>query len=317
MSPTASNRRKIELAREGELLTYKRKRKTIDPSTVVPPNTVDTANKGVSEPVSSTESAQAAFGAQAESVQADLNAFKSLKAGGAGNSLSLRKPKEYYAYKLEKVLSNDVSARYLYLFGKDKVEKKWSWGSAVLAYMYYNLGAASRDDGKQFACCTTLIESWIFAHFPKFARIPKEMDSDAYEHCTCWKWDVSITDRYGGITLFKFREALDNYKLEDLAVLQSHQPVPDTTLAKKYEDLLAAHEDVKKKLIAKEDFIMNWTSKYKKEATRYTEDTNHLKLVHAEEMMKSLEANNSEWVCYIPNSCTHLRLLCVIHGLKK
>ncbi|KAF6144686.1 hypothetical protein GIB67_006178, partial [Kingdonia uniflora] len=39
-----------------------------------------------------------------------------------------------------------------------------------------------------------------------------------------------------------------------LVVLQSHQPVPDTTLAKKYEDLLAAHEDIKKKLIAKEDF---------------------------------------------------------------
>ncbi|KAF6165059.1 hypothetical protein GIB67_000643 [Kingdonia uniflora] len=40
-----------------------------------------------------------------------------------------------------------------------------------------------------------------------------------------------------------------------LVVLQSHQPMPDTTLAKKYEDLLAIHEDVKKKLIAKEDFV--------------------------------------------------------------
>ncbi|KAF6174788.1 hypothetical protein GIB67_031312 [Kingdonia uniflora] len=39
-----------------------------------------------------------------------------------------------------------------------------------------------------------------------------------------------------------------------LTVLQSHQPVPDTTLANKYEDLLVVHEDVKKKLIAKEDF---------------------------------------------------------------
>ncbi|KAF6177051.1 hypothetical protein GIB67_015926 [Kingdonia uniflora] len=91
----------------------------------------------------------------------DLNAFKSLKAGGAGNSLSLKKLKEHYAYKLEKVLSDgiavaakkkkglttrsvartymlyvlgsflfptkkgtDVSARYLYLFSKDKMAKK-------------------------------------------------------------------------------------------------------------------------------------------------------------------------------------------------
>ncbi|KAF6148319.1 hypothetical protein GIB67_025538 [Kingdonia uniflora] len=229
------------MAREEDLLIYKRKKKTIDPSTVVPPNTVDTTNKGVSEPVPQTESAQAALGAQDESAQAvnisqgsefetetaqatlgegatrskdvgpsdksmlrsfrlhrarsivlrqvfennllqDLNTFNSLKAEGAGNSLSLRKLKEHYAYKLEKVLSDDiavatkkkgltarsiaraymlyvlgsflfprkkgidVSTRYLYLFAKDKVVKKWSWGSTVLAYMYYNLGAVSRDD---------------------------------------------------------------------------------------------------------------------------------------------------------------------------
>ncbi|KAF6150817.1 hypothetical protein GIB67_020900, partial [Kingdonia uniflora] len=67
-----------------------------------------------------------------------------------------------------------------------------------------------------------------------------------------------------------------------LVMLPSHQPVPDTTLAKKYEDLLAVHKDIKKKLIAKEDF--------------------RRKLVNAEEMMKSLEANNSEWHKKLVNS---------------
>ncbi|KAF6139813.1 hypothetical protein GIB67_009660, partial [Kingdonia uniflora] len=205
---TASNRRKKDLAREGDLLTYKIKRKTIEPSTVVPPNTVDSANEGVYERVNiPTESAEA---------------FKSLKAEGAGNSLLLKKLKSHYACKLEKVFSNgtatatkkkkglttrsvaraymlyvlgsflfptkkgiDVSARYLILFAKDKVAKKWSWGSAVLAHMYYNLGTTSLDDARQFACCATLLESWIFAHFPKLGGIPKEMDFDAYEHCTC------------------------------------------------------------------------------------------------------------------------------------
>ncbi|KAF6169146.1 hypothetical protein GIB67_038643 [Kingdonia uniflora] len=174
----------------------------------------------------------------------DLNAFKSLKARGTRNSLSLKKLKEHYAYKLEKVLSDgtaaaakkkkglttrsvartymlyvlgsflfptkkrtNVSARYLVLFAKDKVVKKWSWGSAVLAHMYYNLGAASRDDARQFVCCTTLLE---------LGGIPKEMDSDVYEHCTYWKWDVSVTNKYGVTALLNFREALDNYKLEDV-----------------------------------------------------------------------------------------------------
>ncbi|KAF6140183.1 hypothetical protein GIB67_028989, partial [Kingdonia uniflora] len=344
-------------------------------------------------------------GLPADGDATDLNALKFLKAGGAGNLLSLRKLKEHYAYKLEKVLSDgtivaakkkkglttkfvahaymmyvlgsfpfpfsmkkgaNVSTRYLYLFAKEKLAKKWSRGSAGLTHMYYNLGATSRDDGRQFACCTTLLESWIFTHFPKLAGIPKEMNSNAYEHCTCWKWDVSVTDRYSGTALLKFREVLDNYKLKntticpitidlaadddeygDTPVHQSEdvaeqydastsecdmlketiekmnedielkrvvdeqyalefadlprqldmKPVPDVNLTKKYEDLLAAHEDVTKKLIAIEDFIMNWTSKYKKEAARYTEESNHLqqKLVNAEERMKSLEANNSEW----------------------
>ncbi|KAF6177095.1 hypothetical protein GIB67_015970 [Kingdonia uniflora] len=498
---TASNRRKRELAREEDLVTYKRKRKTIDPSIVVPPNTVDSANEGVSEvlpPTESvedvnipqgskfeTESAQTGLGAQpplsnvfpnfdvnipivggysedegatsnddvgssdksllksfrfyrARSIPLgqDLNAFKSLKAGGTGNSLLLKKLKEYYAYKLEKVLSDGtavaakkkkgltvrfiaraymmyvlgpflfptkkgtyVSGCYLILFSKDKMGKKWTWGSAVLAHMYYNLGAASRDDGRQFTCCTTQLESWIFAYFPNLAGIPKEMDSNTYEHCTCWKWDVSVTDRYddddagiyrrkpasvnehGGTPVYQSKDiaeqydALTNecdllketieqmkveielkrvvdeqyalefadlpmqldakilkyknlvekntsleaelrqkYGLEDcnqslsvklnkkckeieslkainailmeqidmklppaihLAVLQSHQPVPDTTLVKKYEDLLVAHEDVKKKLIAKEDF--------------------HKKLVNSEERKKTLEVDNNEW----------------------
>ncbi|KAF6135383.1 hypothetical protein GIB67_027257 [Kingdonia uniflora] len=49
----------------------------------------------------------------------------------------------------------------------------------------------------------------------------------------------------------------------------------DLNLAKKYDDLLSAHEELKKKLITNDDFSK--------------------KLVNAEEMMKSLEVNNNEW----------------------
>ncbi|KAF6166494.1 hypothetical protein GIB67_038231 [Kingdonia uniflora] len=557
--PTASNRRKRELAREGDLVTYKRKRNTIEPSTVVPPNTADSAIEGISEGEGATsndnvgpsdksllrsfrfhrarsialgrekllirvhhhqstwdlrkepqvvqdfvklkgldrigaisynyynsalisasverwqpetnsfhfkwgemtpilDDMEQLVGLPADSdatviggtwefpailevfknnLLQDLNAFNSLKAGGAENSLSLKKLKEHYAYKLEKVFSDgtaaaakkkkglttrsvaraymlyvlgsfqfptkkgiDVSARYLVLFSKDKVAKKWSWGSTVLAHMYYNLGL------------------WIFAHFPKLGGIPKEMDSDAYEHYDSGihqkkpasvnehgdtpvhhskdiveQYDAShhehsslspninlndqqittLNDQLQSVSisylLFEdkemefeaninlretlkektsecdmFKETIEQMKaeielkcvvdeqcaleladlprqldmkilecknleknntsleaelrsksgLEDynqslsvelnkkLVVLQSHQPVLDINLAKKYEDLLAAHEAVKKNLIAKEDFRQ--------------------KLVNAEEMMKSLEANNSEWHKKLVNS---------------
>ncbi|KAF6147994.1 hypothetical protein GIB67_024169 [Kingdonia uniflora] len=378
------------MAREGDLVTYKRKRKTIDPSTVVPPNIVDSVNEGVSEGVNiptesaegmnipqglelETKSAQSGLGAQPPLPNVcpdfdDLNAFNSLKAGGAGISLSLKKLKPHYAYKLDKVLSDGT--RYLVLFAKDKVAKKWSWGSVVLAHMYYNLGTASRDDVKQFACCTTLLESWIFVHFPKLGGIPKEMDSDTRalyllemghdsgihqkkpasvnEHGDtpvdqsediAEQYDASlkaieqmkeeieqkrVVDEQCALEFADLPRQLDakilecknleekntnleaelrsKFGLEDcnqslsfelnkkckeietlkvvntilmeqidmqlplatpLAVLQSHHPVPDTILAKKYEDLLAVHKDIKKRLIVKEDFEV-WRQALKK-----------------------------------------------------
>ncbi|KAF6155839.1 hypothetical protein GIB67_039170 [Kingdonia uniflora] len=347
--PTASNRRKREFAKE-DLFTYKRKRKTIDPSTIVPPNIIDTANEGVSGPVPPTESAQAVLGAQAESAQAvnisQGSEFETESAqttlgaqpplpnvspdsdvhipivrgysenGGVGNSLSLRKLKEYYAYKLEKVLSDstaaaakkkkglrarfavraymlyvlrsflfpmkkgsDVSARYLYLFAKDKVAKKWLWGLAVLAHMYYNLGTTSRDNGRQFACCTMLLELWILAHFPKLAESPR-------------RWTLTHTST----VLIGNRTYL--LRIDTVLVLQSHQPVPDATLEKKYDDLLAAHGDVKKKLIAKEDFRKKLVNAV--EQTKSLEVNNsewHNKLVNSEERKKTLEVDSSEWVC--------------------
>ncbi|KAF6137700.1 hypothetical protein GIB67_023634 [Kingdonia uniflora] len=335
VSPTASYRRKKELAREGDLVTYKRKRKTINPGTVVPPNTVDTANEGekllirvhhhqsmwdlIKEPqvvqdfvklkgldrigaisynyynfalISAfvehwqpeTNSFHFKWGEMTPTLDDDLNAFKSLKAEGVENSLSLRKLKEYYAYKLEKSFlfptkkGTNVSAYYFYLFAKDKVVKNWSWGSAVLAHMYYNLGAISRDDGRQFTCCTTLLEHHEHASLSPnaYGTIQTRGVSDSFDQQI-----TALNDQLQKLKEDKEKESEANINLRDtlkekLAMLQSHQPVLDTPLAKKYEDLLAAHEDVKKKLIVKKDF--------------------RHKLVNAEERMKSLEANNNEWV---------------------
>ncbi|KAF6172281.1 hypothetical protein GIB67_024903, partial [Kingdonia uniflora] len=48
----------------------------------------------------------------------------------------------------------------------------------------------------------------------------------------------------------------------DLQLSPPTSPVPDATLAKKYENLLAAHEDVMKKLITKEDFISLFNARF-------------------------------------------------------
>ncbi|KAF6137435.1 hypothetical protein GIB67_009911 [Kingdonia uniflora] len=109
-----------------------------------------------------------------------------------------------------------VTARYLYFFEKDKANIKYFWGSAVLAHLFHNLGAASRADGKQFVAYTTLLMSWIFSQFPKLPDLPNQQHSDAVEYCTWWKWGLSITERTGARDLLKYREVFDNYKVEDV-----------------------------------------------------------------------------------------------------
>lgn len=44
----------------------------------------------------------------------------------------------------------------------------YSWGSAALAYLYRQLGIASRGDCSGIAGCLTLLQAWIYEYFPCF-----------------------------------------------------------------------------------------------------------------------------------------------------
>ncbi|KAF6139947.1 hypothetical protein GIB67_037836 [Kingdonia uniflora] len=132
----------------------------------------------------------------------DLKGFKALKAGGTGNSLSLKKLRDHYAYKLEKVLSDSTVVR--------AKKKGLSAKSVAHAYMLY------------------VLRSFLF---PTKRAL------------------MSVRD----IGVQEFTR--EKYKFGGKAK------------------------------------ILNWTSKYKKEAARVTEETNdlHKKLINAEEMNKFFE----------------------------
>ncbi|KAF6148211.1 hypothetical protein GIB67_011986 [Kingdonia uniflora] len=112
----------------------------------------------------------------------------------------------------------DVSPKYLNFFESKNSDITWSWRAATLAHLYYNLGASSRVNAKALACCTTLLEEspWIFEHFLKLPGILEPNDSRGPEYCTRWSWSRMASDRSGEEVLKTFREALDNYKLEDV-----------------------------------------------------------------------------------------------------
>ncbi|XP_021847512.2 protein MAINTENANCE OF MERISTEMS-like [Spinacia oleracea] len=45
---------------------------------------------------------------------------------------------------------------------------EYSWGSACLAYLYRQLGVASRSESRGIGGCLALLQAWIYEHFPCF-----------------------------------------------------------------------------------------------------------------------------------------------------
>lgn len=79
---------------------------------------------------------------------------------------------------------------------KDGVEgiETYSWGAATLAYLYRQLGIASRGDCQGIAGCLTLLQAWIYEYFPCFRphRDRLAIDEGAPRACS---WSVRAEDK--------------------------------------------------------------------------------------------------------------------------
>ncbi|CAI0444544.1 unnamed protein product [Linum tenue] len=56
---------------------------------------------------------------------------------------------------------------------------EYAWGAGALAYLYRQLGIASRAEAKGVAGCLTLLQCWIYGHFPTLrpSRLePRELE---------------------------------------------------------------------------------------------------------------------------------------------
>src|SRR5688572_1203947 len=50
------------------------------------------------------------------------------------------------------------------------------WGAVTLAYLYRQLGMASRAGCRTIAGCLTLLQTWIYEYFPSFRPHPRLAD---------------------------------------------------------------------------------------------------------------------------------------------
>ncbi|KAF6170142.1 hypothetical protein GIB67_038675, partial [Kingdonia uniflora] len=158
--------------------------------------------------------------------------YPDLIADGQGISLSLKKIVNFFAGKVgtntpQAASSSSSPIKLSSRMGKD-INKPWSWGAATLAHLYYSLGALSRVNAKGLACCTTLLESWIFDHFPKQPGIPTPNQSGTAGFCTRWSPTKTTSAQSGSADLNMFKKSLDSYKLQDRQ-FNRRQPIPRAT----------------------------------------------------------------------------------------
>ncbi|XP_050223492.1 protein MAIN-LIKE 1-like [Mercurialis annua] len=69
----------------------------------------------------------------------------------------------------------------------------YSWASATLAYLYRQLGIASRGDCHGLSGCLTLLQAWIYEYFPCFRPQRERLIIDPNTPRAC-SWSVSVTE---------------------------------------------------------------------------------------------------------------------------
>ncbi|XP_057247759.1 uncharacterized protein LOC104898137 [Beta vulgaris subsp. vulgaris] len=85
--------------------------------------------------------------------------------------------------------------------------RRYSWGAATLAYLYRQLGIASRADSAQICGCLTLLQAWIYEYFPMFRpNRTRRMVPRGSASALCW--EVRHENR-GIDRLLSIRQALD------------------------------------------------------------------------------------------------------------
>ncbi|XP_052730107.1 protein MAIN-LIKE 1-like [Vigna angularis] len=100
--------------------------------------------------------------------------------------------------------ATSIRVSYLLLFRNVHTCGRYAWGVAALAYMYDQLGDANLASTRQMAGYLTLLQSWIYEHFPTLGR-RRMVSSYMEDRPRAAKWE---SPRQGS-TLLEVRVHLD------------------------------------------------------------------------------------------------------------
>ena len=94
-----------------------------------------------------------------------------------------------------------------------------AWGAVTLVYLYRQLGMASRAGCKTIAGCLTLLQTWIYEHFPAFRPHPRQADVPNKTIAEMWSTQKPVRELS---RLRNCRSILDSMTEKQVLYITSH-----------------------------------------------------------------------------------------------
>ena len=94
-----------------------------------------------------------------------------------------------------------------------------AWGAVTLAYLYRQLGMASRAGCKTIVGCLTLLRTWIYEYFPAFRPHPRRVDVPKKTRAEMWSPQKPVRDLS---RLRQCRSILDSMTETQVLYITSH-----------------------------------------------------------------------------------------------
>ncbi|XP_028220258.1 protein MAIN-LIKE 1-like [Glycine soja] len=116
--------------------------------------------------------------------------------------------------------------------------ERYAWGVAALVHMYDQLNDASMSHSRQLGGCITLLQCWIYEHFPSVAKSTADQDYDEASPRAC-RW-IATKKTVKSIRTSAYRERLDRLWILDVCWIPygEHREVRDFHVRSCYSGLL-------------------------------------------------------------------------------
>ncbi|KAL5164980.1 Protein MAIN-LIKE 1 [Glycine soja] len=115
---------------------------------------------------------------------------------------------------------------------------RYAWGVAALVHMYDHLNDASVTNSRQLGGYITLLQCWIYEHFPSVAESTADPDYDEDSPRAC-RW-IATKKIVKSIRTLTYREHLDRLQILDVCWIPNgeHRSIRDFHLISCYSGLL-------------------------------------------------------------------------------